>query len=266
MGMVLAALWLAMPAAASDMPPRRIVSANLCADRLALQLADRDDVISVSRYAADPTVSTVAAEAVGIRVNWGNVEDIASLHPDLVILGAFTSLSTASMLRSLGIKVHELPPVESIEAVRAAIRGVAQDLGTPERAERMIATMDHRLAALPVSRRPVRAAVYQAGGWSAGYGTMADDLFARIAFTNIAAEAGVTGFGALPLETLVASKPDVIVVESMGEEAPSVAGDLLRHPTLTRGGARFLRVPMKLWACPDPALVDAAAMIAESMQ
>lgn len=257
-----AALWLALPAVAGDAPPRRIVAANLCADRLALQLADRDNVVSVSRYAADPAVSTVAAEAAGIRVNWGNVEDIASLHPDLVILGAFTSLSTASMLRSLGIKVYELPPVESIEAVRAAIRGLAQDLGAPARAEQMIAAMDVRLAALPLSRRPVRAAVYQAGGWSAGGGTMADDLFARIGFTNIAAKAGVTGFGALPLETLVASKPDVVVVESMGEEAPSVAGDLLHHPALTRGPARFVRVPMKLWACPDPALVEAAAMIA----
>ena len=67
------------------------------------------------------------------------------------------------------------------------------------------------------------------------------------------------------LEALVAAAPDLIVVESTDEDAPSIAGDLLRHPALTRGGARFLQIPMKLWACPDPALVDAAVLIEGSM-
>ncbi len=246
---------------AEDAPARRIVTTNLCADRLALHLADRENVISVSRFAADPAVSIVAEAAAGIPVNQGNAEDIVALHPDVVVMGAFNSHLAAAMLRSLGVKVHVLPLAESIEEARAAIRGVAAELGVPERGERMVADMDAHLAALPVRARPVRAAVYQAGGWSAGRGTMADDLFGRIGFTNLTAEAGIVGFGALPLETLVASSPDLIVFESMGDGPPSVAGELLRHPVLSRNIAR-VSVPMRLWACPDPALVDAAALIA----
>ena len=246
---------------AEDAPARRIVTTNLCADRLALQLADRENVISVSRFAADPAVSTVAEAAAGIPVNQGNAEDIVALHPDVVVMGAFNSHLAAAMLRSLGVKVHVLPLAESIKEARAAIRGVAAELGVPERGERMVADMDAHLAALPVRARPVWAAVYQAGGWSAGRGTMADDLFGRIGFTNLTAEAGIVGFGALPLETLVASSPDLIVFESMGDGPPSVAGELLRHPVLSRNIARG-SVPMRLWACPDPALVDAAALIA----
>lgn len=256
---------LAVPytaAGADDPSPRRIVTANLCADRLVLQLADRDRVVSVSHFAADPAVSTVATQASGIPVNQGNVEDIVSLHPDIVVFGAFNAVTTGAMLRSMGIRVHELPPADSIDEVRGVIRGLAATLGVPERGERMIADMDDRLAALPVRIRPVKAAVYQAGGWSAGRNTMADDLFSRVGFTNIAAEAGVVGFGGLPLETLVAASPDLIVVESAGEEAPSIAGDLLRHPALTRGGAHKVGVPMRLWACPDAALVEAAGLIA----
>jgi iron complex transport system substrate-binding protein len=64
------------------------------------------------------------------------------------------------------------------------------------------------------------------------------------------------------LENLVASAPDLIVFENMGnDDAPSVAGELLDHPALSRG-IRRVPVPMRLWACPDPALVDAAALIA----
>ncbi len=87
---------------------------------------------------------------------------------------------------------------------------------------------------------------------------MADDLFGRIGFTNLTAEAGIIGFGVLPLETLVASSPDLIVFESMGDGPPSVAAELLHHPVLSHGGIGRVAVPMRLWACPDPALVDAA--------
>jgi len=263
-GMAAAAFLAAahVAAQAAEPPPRRIVSANLCADRLVLQLADRENVISVSHYAADPAVSTVAEAARGIRINQGNVEDIVSLHPDIVIFGAFNSMSTGAMLRSMGIRVHELPPADSIASVRSVIRDLASTLGVPDSGERMISDMDARLAALPVRGRPVKAAVYQAGGWSAGRDTMADDLFGRVGFTNIAAEAGIVGFGALPLESLVAASPEVIVVESAGEDMPSIAGDLLRHPALARGGVRRVGVPMRLWACPDSALVEAAALIA----
>jgi iron complex transport system substrate-binding protein len=252
----------AVPAMAADTPARRVVSSNLCADRLVLQLADRERVLSVSRFAADPAASTVAGLAAGIPVNRGNAEDIMTFHPDLVVLGAFDAHLTANMLRSLGIQVHVLPIAESVEEARTAIRGLAADLGVPERGERLVAEMDAGLAALPVRPHPTRAAIYQAGGWSAGRGTMADDLFGWIGLTNIAAEAGVSGFGALPLEALVASSPDLIVFENMGDDGPpSIAAELLRHPALSQG-IRHVSVPMRLWACPDPALVDAAALIA----
>jgi iron complex transport system substrate-binding protein len=259
---VAALLAVVGPAMAADIPARRVVSSNLCADRLVLQLIDRENVVSVSHFAADPAASTVAGLAAGIPVNLGNAEDIMAFHPDIVVLGAFNAHLTANMLRGLGVKVHILPIAESVEEARSAIRGLAADLGVPERGERMIAGMDIRLSALPHRAHPMRAAVYQAGGWSAGRGTMADDLFGRIGLVNIAAETGISGFGALPLETLVAASPDLIVFENMGDDGPpSVAADLLRHPALPLG-IRRVSVPMRLWACPDPALVDAAVLIA----
>lgn len=259
---VMAILLAITPALAADLPARRVVSSNLCADRLVLQLVEREHVLSVSRFAADPAGSTVADRAAGIPVNRGGAEDIMAFHPDLVVLGAFDAHLTAAMLRSLGIRVHVLPNAESIEEARSAIRELAADLGASEQGEQLIGDMDARLSTLQVRSRPARAAVYQAGGWSAGRGTMADDLFQRIGLINLAAEAGIPGFGALPLETLVALAPDLLVFENMGDDGPpSVAADLLRHPAISRG-IRHVSVPMRLWACPDPALVDAAALIA----
>lgn len=242
--------------------PQRVVSANLCTDRLVMQLLGRDHVVAVSPFAADPKVSTVAEEARGLPTTEGSVEDMVAFHPDLVLLGAYNAPTTGAMLEALGIPVFILPTAESLDEVRSAIAAMAAALGVPERGAAMIAELDARLARLPRHDRPVRAAVFQAGGWSAGSHTLADDLFQRIGFTNIAAKAGVRGFGTLPLETLIAAGPELIVVEQMGEAAPSVSSELLAHPALAASGARRVLVPMRLWACPDPTLVEAADLIA----
>jgi len=208
----------------------------------------------------------VAAQAAGLPVITGEVEDILTRSPDLVVLGAFNSIATAPMLRSLGIRVHVLQSGNGLAETFAAIRALALDLGTVESGESMIAAIKGGLATLPHPDRPFRAATYQAGGWSAGSKTMADDLLRAIGMDNIAAQAGLVGLGTLPLETLVAADPDLIVVESMGEEAPSVSGALLHHPALAAGKARRVTVPMRLWACPDSALVEAAGLIAGARQ
>jgi iron complex transport system substrate-binding protein len=250
-------------AAGADLPPpQRIVSANLCTDRLVLALVERDRVAAVSRFAADPVASTVAAQAAGLAVTTGEVEDILARAPDLVVLGAYNATTTAPMLRQLGIQVHVLAPGNGIAETLAAIRALARDLDAQAAGEALVATIETGLAAQPHPEHRLKAAIYQAGGWSAGRGTTADDLLHAVGMDNIAADAGFVGFASLPLETLAAADPDLIVVESMGEEAPSISGELLHHPALVSGRARRVTVPMRLWACPDAALIEAAALIA----
>ncbi|MFD2232576.1 ABC transporter substrate-binding protein [Phaeospirillum tilakii] len=255
-------LLLALPALAE--PPRRIVSANLCADRLVLELAERDRVRAVGPFAADPAVSTVAAAAQGLPVTEGRVEQILAFHPDLVVLGTFNDPATGMLLERLGVPVYRVGAPQSLDGVRAEIRRLAAALGETARGEAMVARLEAGLAALPRLERPVVAAVYQAGGWSAGRGTLADELFGRVGLVNLAAATGRSGIAPLPLETLVAGRPELIVIESMGEEAPSLSGELLRHPVLAGRGLRRVTVPMRLWACPDPALAAAAALVAEA--
>lgn len=263
LGLVAAAALL-RGAADAAAPPRRIVSANLCADRLVLQLADRQDIVSVSHYATDPAMSTVTDAAKGLPLNRADAEEIAALHPDLVVLGtSATSRATAAMLRTLGIAVHIVPAAKSLADVAAAIRGVASALGQEARGEAMIARLESGLGAVAAPRpAKARAAIYLAGGWSSGRGTLADELLTRAGFANIAAEDGLSGFGALPLESLVAQKPDLIVFETIGETGPSLGSALLDNPVLAASGARILRMPARLWTCPDPAVADAAQRIA----
>lgn len=79
-----AALFFAVDARAA---PQRVASIYLCADVLLVRLAERERIVSLTRFAADPALSPVADVARGIAVNRGRAEDILPLQPDLVIAG-----------------------------------------------------------------------------------------------------------------------------------------------------------------------------------
>jgi iron complex transport system substrate-binding protein len=256
---------LLLCAMAAEAAPHRIVSANLCADRLLLQLADRADIVSVSHYATDPDMSTVATQAAGIPPNHADAEEILAFRPDLVLLGWHGSLTAGTLLRSLGVPVYALPVAGSIAEVRSAIRGLAAALGVPERGERLIAAMDARFAALASQPRQRRAAIYLAGGWSPGRDSLGGDLLTSASLVNIAAAAGISGLGGLPLESLVAAGPDLLVFEEVADNAPSIAGALIANPVLAESGAKILYMPTRLWSCPDPAIAEAAALIAGAL-
>jgi len=243
---------------------RRVVSANLCADRLVLALAPRANVASASVLAFDRALSTVWREAEGLRPNRGDAEEILALSPDLVVLGAHAPRATAEALRRLGLRVHVVGLADDLAGAKAEIRSLARALGEDARGEAMVAELEARIAALAAAAKPHRAAVLLAGGWTAGQGTMADALLGAVGVENMAARAGLRGHGALRLEELVAADPDLLVVEDAGDAGASLSAALLAHPVLARGRARVLRMPARLWACPDLALADAAALVAEA--
>lgn len=258
---VAAAALAFLAAAAHADAPQRIVSANLCADRLVLSLADRDRIASVSHFAIDPDASTVVDKAQGIPLNHADSEEIAAMHPDLVIFGQYTQKASSDMLKSLGYPVYMLPHPRDLAGLRQSIRDLAARLGVPERGEAMVAEIDAGLAALPV-HKPAKAAFYQAGGWTSGKPSLADDLLHRLGAVNIAAEAGVGTTGTLPLESLVAAGPQLVVFETTGGgKQVSLASQLLDHPALAERGVRRLDMPMKLWDCADASVVDAARLI-----
>lgn len=243
---------------------RRIVSANLCADRLVLALAPRAHVVSASALAFDRALSTVWREVEGLRPNRGDAEEILALSPDLVVLGAHAPRATEEALRRLGLRVHVVGLAEDLGAAKAEIRSLARALGEGARGEEMVAALDARIAAIPAGATGRRAAVLLAGGWTAGQGTMADALLGAVGVQNMAARSGLRGHGALRLEELVAADPELLVVEDAGDAGASLSAELLRHPVLRQGRARVLRMPARLWACPDLALADAAALVAEA--
>lgn len=254
---VAVAMAIASTAAAK---PQRIVSLNLCADQLVLQLAEPANIASVTHHAADPELSYMAAAAAGIVANRGRAEEVVALDADLVFTVAPTAQPTVFMLRRLGIEVVELPLAESIEGVRDLVRQVAARLGEEARGEATIAEMDARFAALAAAPGPrPRLAVLQARGHTAGPGTLIDEVVRMAGFENIASELGIAGSGYLGLEALVLARPDAVVISGYRSDQASLAVQLFDHPALRSGkDITVVAMPVALWLCATPAIAAAA--------
>lgn len=244
--------------------PTRIVSINLCTDELVLRLADRRNIASVSHLAAVSSSSNVADLAAQIPVNHGIAEEVVALKPDLVVAGIYTGRKAVALLQRAGFPVLDLDVPRSLDEMRAQYRRVGQALGEEERAERVIAELDGRLARIAVTasgQRP-RALVFNANGYTVGKGTLTDDIITRAGLENLAATLGIENYRQIPLETVVTNMPDVLIVSAFRDQ-PARATELLRHPVLAKMAerTRIASVPGRLWVCAGPGNVSAVALL-----
>jgi len=260
-------VFLTTPGAAAE-TPSRIVSINLCADQLLLALADRDQIVALSPYATDSAMSFFANEANNFRHDAGDAETVIGLHPDLVFAGRFTKRATRDLLTRLGYRVVLLDPARSIDQSIEQIREVAEIVGHPDRGEALVAVIEAaRADAALRAGAGFSAALYQRRGYVTGGGTLTDDLMATLQLTNAGGTlAGGTG-GFVPLERIVAERPDVLVVQSAAPPADDQGSALLAHPALAAlyPLSRRIVLPERLTVCGGPSLPEAFDWLADEV-
>jgi iron complex transport system substrate-binding protein len=253
-------------AAEAGAKPARIVSLDLCADQLLIELVERERIAAVTHLAADPEVSAIWEKAKGLPVTRGNAEDVLHHAPDLILAGPFGVAPTVNLLRRLQANVVVVPLASDLDGVRSAVRIVAATVGEEARGEAMIAAFDRRLASTAAASQASApsAVVYQVGGAVSVAGNLADAVLAAAGFRNKAAEYRLTRGGQVPLELLAASPPDLLVLTSAANEYRTVVGDNLRHPVLAllRRQRAAVEVPWRLWQCGTPHIAAAIAQLA----
>ncbi|HEX2654158.1 MAG TPA: ABC transporter substrate-binding protein [Xanthobacteraceae bacterium] len=255
------AIFAPWAAKADGNKPRRIVSLNLCADELVLRLADRERIAAVTWLSRDPNNTNVVDLAADVPINHGLAEEIVPLDPDLVIAGTHTTRTAVALLKRAGFPLIELGVPRTLDEVRVQIRTVANAVGEPERGERLIADMDIRLAALPrvAPGKRLRALVLNPNGFTAGADSLVDKIITAAGLENLAPRLGVGNYGHVPLETVVTSRPDVLILNDRRDGPPSLATVLLQHPALAglADHAVLAVLPARLWNCGGPGVIEA---------
>ena len=238
--------------------PKRIVSLNTCADQYVLALADPAQIVALSPYGHDPELSAAVAKARRFRTLRRPSEEVLALRPDLLIgfpdgAGGVVGAPTGQW-RTLG-----LASADSFATIKAQVRQVAAAVGHPPRGEALIRVMERDLAALPRPARGGVAAYYQRRGYMTGTGTLVDDLMRRAGLTNLAGKLGKQALAQVPLEEMIAARPDWLIVERGREQVVDQGTEMLHHPVL-RSIPR-IRLPQAWTVCGGPAYVQAARSI-----
>jgi iron complex transport system substrate-binding protein len=253
------ALALGAPAGAAD-PPQRLVSFNVCADQLTVVLADPGQVAALSPYATDPALSSVADKARAFaRTGW-SAESIVPLNPDLVLVGPSDRSLTQRMLRDLGFRLAEVALINDIDGALAQIRQVAALVGHPERAAALEADIAAARSRLAQARRSATATALLVGhgGYTVGPTSLASVLMAEAGLRPPpGAPSGYGGY--VPLEALIALRPDYLVMADLNEAADGQGAVYLTHPALRAlyPPARRIALPNRYTLCGGPSLVAA---------
>jgi iron complex transport system substrate-binding protein len=237
---------------------------------MALLLAGPERIVSISFLGADPAESPLAGTARGIPVNHGLAEEIIAVKPDIVLAGKYTTGFAKAMLARLHYRVLEIDSPNTIEGIHATFLAVGEALGERDRAARLLADMDERLAAVreKARTRPRRTAiVYDANGFTVGRPGLADDVMTIAGLANKAPELGIGAFGQVSLEVMLAAHPDLIVHLIYRPGVPSIASAMIDHPALKKamGGRVPLRIPGNLLTCGTPLVAEAAEQLSAAL-
>ena len=248
--------------------PRRVVSFNICADQLAVALADPAQIAGLSPYATQPALSAVAEQARAFpQVQW-HAESTISLDPDLVLMGPRDRSVTQRLLTALGFRVVEIEFVSTIAQARDQIRKVAALLGHPERGEALLQRLDaarERLANVP-RRHATTALLVERNGYSEGPTSLAAALMAEAGLVPPAgAPAGIGGYVAL--ERLIVMRPDILVLHSLVDEPRDQGSVYLTHPALKAlyPPSRRIVLPGRFTLCGGPGLVAGLDHLADEI-
>lgn len=232
---------LLLAGAAVSGAPQRIVSINLVADTLLLDLVPPGRIAALSHLATDPRVSLITERAAGFASTRGQAEEILRLHPDLVVGARWGQGRTLQLLTRLGIPTHEVPLAASYAEIEAMIRDLARAVGEEARGAELTASM-HRLRQSARARATARplTAVWSANGELSGGLTELD--------REILADAGLVPAldGPVTLEDLVFRRPGVLVDIRYVPGRPTLAALRSRHPAFAASGIRTLTVDSAL--------------------
>lgn len=197
-------------------PPRRIVSVMLAADEMLLDLVPRQRVAAVTIYATMNGVSNCVAQARGLpQISSLDAERVLALQPDLVLAARFSDRATVQQLRSCGVPVFRFGRYDSLADIRANVLLLGEVLDARARAQEIVAGMEATLAqararAARAKQRP--RVLYYNGGWTAGAGTLFDELLTVAGGQNVASAAGLVGHTTISPELVLALDPELILL------------------------------------------------------
>jgi iron complex transport system substrate-binding protein len=233
--LILVIALLIVPSAATA-APQRVVSTFLCTDEYVFRLVPRERIAALSFEAGDrhPVVSTIADQVAGIPQIRPSTENVLALKPDLVVMYSGTNQRLHANLRALRIPILDVPWGNSFSDIRRITLMLGDKLGGPSTARSLLREMDKTIAQAKgeARRPPVRALIYEPNGYVAGSSGVTQEAMVTGGLADAAPALKPSRLGTLPVEAIVASAPELLILAGNSRDQRSRADLVLHHPAL----------------------------------
>jgi len=226
-----AAFLLTRAAAAPGAAPRRIVSLNLTADEVLVEILPPGRLVAVTRFADEPGTSNIIGrvppEVPRIRAD---LELLVALKPDLVVVSQFTVADILRQIEQSGIHWHRIEGLESLAGIRECILSLGRAVGEEAAARALAAQYDARLSALARLLEGVKRprVLYWSNPYTAGANSAIGAIIEGAGAENVGRTLGIEGIAPLGAERAFVADPDVVLI---GASFDTVDG-LRQHPLL----------------------------------
>ena len=203
-------------ARAQEPSAERIISLGPVLTEEIYLLGGKEKLVGVTTYCTRPEAAKLK-ERVG-SIQDINIEKVVALKPDIVLSTVLTDPRAKAKLRSLGIKVVDVPNARDFNGVCEVFRIVGQILGREKAAEGIITDARQKVAALTSMQKDVKKVSVFVQVWvnplvTIGQGAFVNDLINMAGGMNIVAEEGYLQYSR---EMVLKRDPDVILISSMG--------------------------------------------------
>lgn len=222
-------------------------------------------------WQVDQPVSAAPDWARSLPQAWPDAERLLRLDPDLTVFAAGEAGRVGAMLDRSGMHWVELTWASDFSGVRANLQTVGARLDRSEAAERVLETMERRLAVLQdrASQRSLQPRILylSSSGGSAGSGTYVDAAIRAAGGINVAADQGGIGWTRSDPEFALTMDADILLTSFFSDGFASTFNRAVHHSAYRHLLEIWPRVdiPSGDWPCAGPRLVDAAERIANAI-
>jgi len=249
-----AALALALAGFASTAlarePPRRVVSINLAADEILLEILPLDRLLAVTRFVDEAGSSNVIGRVPDsvARIPRADMEQIVALSPDLVVVSEYTDADFLELLGRSGLRHHRMRGLTSLSGIRTAMLELGRAVGCEDAARTLVDRYDETLQdlgrRLEGAQRP--RVLYWSNGMTAGAHTAIGAIVEAAGGDNVGRQLGLEGIVPLGAERAFVSDPDVVLVGTWPGAVESVRDSPLLSKLRAVRERRIVQMPTEL--------------------
>lgn len=247
----------------------KVLSLDYCADQFILSLADRQQIMALTRDATGED-SFYRDRARGLPRFDATFEEVLHRTPDIVIR-SWGGAEILPLLKRANIAVVTARYGTGTDILFDNLRRVGAKLQQKQRTEKIIADYQRRLISLkkrvtgsPAFRHKLRTIYITPGGVTAGKNTSVNNIIRLAGLVPVSEQIGLEGWQPLPLESLIQNPPDLIIASFFNQDNIHVSGwSLSRHHRIRKmlDSIPTIMVPGRYLSCNGIFAIDAAEYI-----